>query len=342
VWRMVRAPIAALVIFGNLGAVFSPVASVQFQRPTELRVAITAPGPGTVVQGRTLVTGWAVDPTSPDGVGVNPRDIQLWLGAPPDGYLLDYAQYGQSSPEAAGIYGPESRDTGFVMDWETCSFPAGSHELWAFVSSSVRPGMTDFTRVDVTVSPCPPGTVLFRADWSTVPQLITEQSEQGPVDEGWIVRRLQPGAAGRGVEGVYGDFLAEVTAQRVSSRDGYYFLDFRVLPGPGNSLTDAFYRFTVHPASGRYRLGISRPGPDPVEDIIPWTESSAIQRSTTPNRLGVEAVGPRLRLYANGDLLAETSHPELRWGKIRFGAATGDDPTTETYFRDFVITTAPR
>jgi hypothetical protein len=282
-----------------------------------------------------------VDPTSADGSGVNPRDIQLWLGAPPDGYLLDYAQYGQPSPEATAIYGPDSRDTGFVMDWETCSFPTGTHELWAFVSSSARPGVTDFTRVDVTVSPCPPGTVLFRADWSTVPPLITEQSEQGPVDDGWIVRRLAPGAAGRGVEGVYGDFLAEVTAQLVGAQDGYYFLDFRVLPGPGSSLTDAFYRFTVHPASGRYRLGISRPGPDPIEDIIPWTESTAIQRGTAPNRLSVEAAGPRLRLYANGEPLAETLHAELRWGKIRFGVATGDDPTTGAQFRDFVISNNP-
>ena len=341
-WRVVGAPLATLVILSSLGAIASPVASVELQRPTDLRVALTAPRPGTVIQGRTLVTGWAVDPTSPDGSGVNPRDIQLWLGAPPDGYLLDYAQYGQPSPDAAAIYGPGSRDTGFVMDWETCSFPAGNHELWAFVSSSARPGLTDFTRVDVTVSPCPAGTVLFRADWSAIAPLITEQSEQGPVDEGWIVRRLQPGAAGRGVEGVYADFLAEVTAQRVGSRDGYYFLDFRVLPGPGNSLTDAFYRFSVHPASGRYRLGISRPGPDPIEDIIPWTESTAIRRGTAPNRLGVEAVGPRLRLYANGELLAETSHAELRWGKIRFGTATGDDPTTEAYFHDFGIMSSSR
>jgi len=342
VWRMVGASVAMLVIVGSLGAMAFPDASVALQTPTDLRVAITAPGPGAVVQGRTLVTGWAVDPTSADGSGVNPRDIQLWLGAPPDGYLLDYAQYGQPSPEAAAIYGPGSRDTGFAMDWETCSFPAGDYDLWAFISSSARPGLTDFTRVDVTVSPCPAGTVLFRADWSTVPPLITEQSEQGPVDDGWTVRRLQPGAAGRGVEGVYGDFLAEVTAQLVGARDGYYFLDFRVLPGPGNSLTDAFYRFTVHPGSGRYRLGISRPGPDPIEDIIPWTESSAIQRGTAPNRLAVEAAGSRLRLYANGELLAETSHAELRWGKIRIGAATGDDPTTETFFRDFVISSVSR
>jgi hypothetical protein len=341
VWRVVRAPIAALIVLGHLGAVGSPVGGVEAQRADDLRVAITAPEPGAVLQGRTLVTGWAVDPTSPDGAGVNPRDIQLWLGAPPDGYLLDYAQYGLPSPEAASIYGPRSHDSGFAMAWQTCSFPAGSHDLWAFVSSSVRPGLTDFTRIDVTVSPCPPGTVLFRADWSTLPPLTTEQTEQGPVDEGWSVRRLLPGAAGRGVEGAYGDFLVEVTAQRVGPRDGYYFLDFRALPGPGDSLTDAFYRFSVHPASGRYRLGISHPGPDPIEDIIPWTEARAIQRGTTPNRLGVEAVGPRLRLYANGELLAETSNRELRWGKIRFGAATGDDPTTEAYFRDFVISTVP-
>jgi hypothetical protein len=341
VWTVGRVSVIALMVLNGVGAATSATASPSVQRPTDLRVAITAPGPGTVVQGQTIVTGWAVDPTSPDGAGVNPRDIQLWLGAPPDGYLLDYAQYGWPSRDAALAYGPASSDAGFAMAWQTCSFPAGAHELWAFASSLVRPGLTDFTRVDVTIAPCPRGTELFRADWSVLPPLITEQSEQGPVGEAWTVRRLRPGAAGRGVEGVYADFLAEITAQRVGPDDGYYFLDFRVLPGPGDTLTDSFYRFSVHPASGRYRLGISRPGPDPIEDLITWTPSPAIRRGTAANRLGVAAQGNLLRLYANGEPLAEVAHEDLRWGKIRFGAATGDDPTTEVYFRDFLITTVP-
>src|SRR5262245_45656223 len=57
-----------------------------------VRVAITSPAAGTALQGRVVIAGWAVDPTSSDGPGINPRDVQLWLGPPPSGYLLDYAQ----------------------------------------------------------------------------------------------------------------------------------------------------------------------------------------------------------------------------------------------------------
>jgi hypothetical protein len=308
---------------------------------TSVRVAITSPAAGAALQGRVVIGGWAVDPMSPDGPGINPRDVQLWLGPPPSGYLLDYAQYGEPSPEATSFYGPRFGDAGFAQNWHTCSFPSGPQELWAFVSSLARPGERDFTKVDVSIAPCPPGTELFRADWRTLPPLVTEQSEQGEVDGAWMVRRLRPGAAGRGIEGLYANFLAEITAQRVGREDGYYFIDFRVLPGPGDTLTDSFYRFSVHPASGRFRIGISRPGPDPIEDLTTWTLSPAIRRGTEPNRLSVEADGPQLRLYANGELLTEVTHSELPWGKIRFGAATGDDFTTEALFRDFVITTLP-
>lgn len=309
------------------------------QQATDVRVAITAPAPGSTLQGVVDVAGWAVDPTSAADPGVNPRDIQLWLGAPPDGYLLDYAQYGQPSPDAMAIFGRRYDAAGFSRSWHTCSFPPGPHELWAFVSSLARPGLGDYTKVDVTIAPCAPGTELFRADWSTMPALLTEQSEQWQDGDSWMVRRLRPGAAGRGVEGLYANFAVEITARRVGPQDGYYFLDFRALPGPGDTLTDSFYRFSIHPASGRYRLGISRPGPDPIEDLVTWSTAAAINRGTEPNRLGVVAVGPRLRVYANDTLLTEITNSELPWGKLRFGAATGDDPTTEAVFRDFVVST---
>jgi hypothetical protein len=48
--------------------------------------------------------------------------------------------------------------------------------------------------------------------------------------------------------------------------------------------------------------------------------------------------GPRLRLYANDTLLADVTNDDFPWGKLRFGAATGDDPTTGALFRDFVVT----
>src|SRR5688500_17903761 len=63
--------------------------------------AIIAPPPDATVTGRVQIVGWAVDPASPSTMqdGINPRDIQLWLGPYPDGRLLDYAQFGTPSPE---------------------------------------------------------------------------------------------------------------------------------------------------------------------------------------------------------------------------------------------------
>jgi hypothetical protein len=336
-----RASLVTLVAVLGLLPAGSSAADPAGQRDTDLRVVISHPSPGSVLNGKVIVSGWAVDPTSRDGPGVNPRDIQLWLGPPGTGYLLDYAQYGQPSPEAVQFYGPVSQEAGFAQVWDTCSFPPSNQELYAFVSSLVRPGVLDFTKVDVSLAPCAPGTELFRADWGSLPPLIAEQSEQFQVGDAWAVRRLRPGAAGRGIEGLYCDFLAEITAQKVGREDGFYFFDFRVLPGPGDTLTDSFYRFSIHPASGRYRLGLARPGPDPIEDLITWTESPAIRRGNEPNRLGVAVKGPQLRLYANGELVVDLTNDVFPWGKIRFGAATGDDFTTEVHFRDFVITTLP-
>jgi hypothetical protein len=305
----------------------------------ELRVALTYPGPGAVLAERVTITGWAVEPAASGGEGVNASDVQIWLGAPDaGGNRLDYARYGLPSDAATTFFGPAYRDSGFEMQWNPCSFPPRPYELWAFVSSLARPGLSDYAKVVLAVAPCPAGLELYRADWSTSRGGSTARAEQQQSGDAWAIRLLQPGGSAAGVEGVYGDVLAEVTAQLAGRDDGYYFLDFRIQPGPGNTLTDGFYRLTVHPDSARFRLGLSRPGPDPIDDLVPWTASPAIRRGVLPNRLGVAMEGARLRLYANDTLLADVTNGEFPWGKLRFGVATGDDPTAGALFRDFVVT----
>jgi hypothetical protein len=311
------------------------------QIDTSVRVVITDPAAGAVLQGPVRIAGWAVDPTSRQGTGINPKDVQVWLGRPPEGRPLSYGEYGLPNDEAVAFFGPAFRESGFVVNWNTCSFPAGSYQLWALVSSLARPGMTDAAAVDVTVSRCPPGAELYRADWTSTPPLYSDAAEQVPDGDAWVLRRLLPGGTARQAEGIYADARVEVTAELVGGGDGYYFIDFRGFPGPLGSPTDSFYRFSVHPGSGQYWLGISRPGPEPIADLLTWTPSAALRRGEAPNRLAVEMDGPRLRLYANDVLLTETTNAEFPWGEVRFGTAVGEERTVEARFRDFVITTLP-
>lgn len=341
-----RAPLRLALLAAAFGPVLwrapSSLAGPSGQIDTSVRVAITEPAPGTVVAGPVRIVGWAVDPTSRQGPGINPKDVQIWLGRPPEGRQLSYGEYGLPDDDAAAFFGSTFRDAGFVMNWNTCSFPAGAYQVWAIVSSLTRPGLRDAAAVDVTVSACPPATELYRADWAALPPLQTAQAEQWQDGNAWVLRRLEPGGTARQAEGVYADARVEITAQLAEAQDGYYFLDFRGFPGPLGGPTDSFYRFSIHPGSGEYWLGISHPGPQPIEDLLTWTPSPAIRRGAAPNRLAVEMDGPRLRLYANDLLLTEASNDEFPWGEVRFGTAVGEDRSVEARFRDFVITTLPQ
>ncbi len=334
-WRGARGVLLGLA---SLGLVVGQRGGVAVgQASGELRVAITSPAPGAVLDDRVTIEGWAVEPASPDNAGVNASDVQLWLGAPPDGHLLDYAEYGLPSDDAARFYGPQHRDSGFAAQWNPCSFPPGPYHLWAFASSLARPGLRDQAEVDVSVAPCGRGVELYRAVWEQSRGGRNERVEQRQSGDAWSIHLLQPGGSAAGVEGVYADVRMEVTAQLVGRDDGYYFLDFRVQPGPGGTLTDSYYRFAIHPDSGSFHLTVSQPDPAPSVELIPWTASPAIRRGPPANQLAVETQGPRLRVYANDTLLGEVTDDTFPWGKIRFGAATGEDPTAEALFRDFVI-----
>src|SRR5207302_766349 len=83
--------------------------------------------------------------------------------------------------------GPAYRDSGFAMQWNPCSFPARSYELWTFVSSLARPGTSGYTMVDVAAARCPPGGELYRADWRDSRGGRSERAEQELVGDAWAI-----------------------------------------------------------------------------------------------------------------------------------------------------------
>jgi hypothetical protein len=233
-------------------------------------------------------------------------------------------------------------NTGFQRTWETCSFRPGRYDLWVYVSSLASPGARGYSQAGLTLEPCPPGSELYRADFADHAawrSITTAHVTTRPDGDAWIIERKLPGASGESPEGVFADFRAEVKAQvlgRVLNR--YYYLQFRQAPGAGDSLTDAYYRFTVDPDFSSFDLARWEGEREIV--LVPETRlEDLIRPPAEENVLAVEAVGPRMRLYINGVQVGEAVDDTHPWGRISFGVGTGGQPDAEARFRDFVIST---
>ena len=330
-------PLASLIL-----ALAAVGATGRAQTPAEPLVVMSHPAPDATISGHVRVAGWAVDPQYPPatGAGINARDVQLWLGPFPEGRLLDFAQYGSPSEEAVQRYGGSFLATGFQRTWATCSFRPGRYDLWVYVSSLGSPGR-GYAQTDVTLAPCASGSELYRAafdDATAWRALATAQVETEPDGGAWIVRRKQPGASGESPEGVLANFRVEVKARLLGSAlNRYYYLQFRQVPGPGDSLTDAYYRFAVDPDFGSFDL--SRWDGEDETVLVPETRlETLIRPPAEENHLAVVAEGPRLQLFINGVQVGEASDDVHPWGRISFGVGTGGQTNAEARFRDFVIT----
>jgi Tol biopolymer transport system component len=87
---------------------------------------------------------------------------------------------------------------------------------------------------------------------------------------------------------------------RFQDRDNYYRFD---ISGEGYFLLSKFYR-------GEWTT------------LIPWTASSALNVGQATNRLMVEAIGNRIRLFANGTEIGQTTDDALGHGNFGFFANT--------------------
>ncbi len=329
------------------------------QDATDIVIQITSPKPGARLRGPVEITGYAFDPRGPtaEGIalaqqappacfsgqepnglcssGLNERDIRIWLNAPSDPpntfnewNLFDYAVPGQDSPEAAAR-GARFAKSGFWDAWETCSFPEAPYRLTVLVSSLAVPNTYQMASVDVYVESCGTGQSIVENTFASEP--------------GGVYTQRLSGASTRGplLDPIFADFAAGITARCTdATADCHYGLEFRVLPGPRGQQTNTFYRFTVDPARGRWTLGYSPPGDDPIIPLVDWSPSPLIRPGTTPNRLAVIVQGDWIRVFMNGQQLSETHDSRRPWGQVGWVAATTDEGrTVEVQFSNFLVTT---
>jgi len=133
-------------------------------------------------------------------------------------------------------------------------------------------------------------------------------------------------------EPTFSDFVLEVDAQLLSGpEESSYGIIFR------QDEDGRFYRFQIT-GTGFYVLE-RRDGDGSWTRLTnDWLESDAIYRGLNiVNRLRVEAVGSRLAVYANGELLYETSDDSYSEGTIALDAGTFGRAGVQAAFDNVII-----
>jgi len=95
-----------------------------------------------------------------------------------------------------------------------------------------------------------------------------------------------------------------------------------------------FYIYRVS-GDGRYKLDMYKD--DNLIPLVDWVESPAIKGPGAVNRLRVEAAGDKIRLFANDQLLDETSDGTFARGQAAIVAVTTDEPNVTVTFDNLVI-----
>ena len=127
------------------------------------------------------------------------------------------------------------------------------------------------------------------------------------------------------------DFRLEVdAAQEAGPNNNGYGVLFRFKD------RDNFYRYDI---SGDGFFLLSKFDHGEWVTLVPWTASSAINVGQAANRLAVEAIGSQIRVYANGDLLAEVEDDAFTDGNFGFFASTFSEPNLTISFDDIKLWT---
>jgi hypothetical protein len=310
-------------------------AAPPHQLDDNIVVSVRSPEPGQRLEGLLEITGYAGDRRSPNGTGLNERDIQLYLSELSERQLFHYAEGNRDSPEAAQALGPQFRRGGFRAFWETCSFTPGPYKLLVLVSSLVVEGARGLGSVDVDVAPCPPGQILYQDTFAARP------------GGAWTLRTTEaqrfPGG-GLTPTRIFSNIAVGIDARCPEPEpDCRTILFFRRLDGPGTvGTTDGSYQLWVHPQSGRAWLRHCAPGAasNRCGNIIPPVETPAVQPPPQWNRLGVIAQDDWLRIFVNGTLVGEVYDTRRPWGRVSWNLNTMErEREVEAQFRNLVIST---
>jgi DNA-binding beta-propeller fold protein YncE len=125
--------IAAYAHSGRTG-VFNNVATVTVTIDATPRVALDLPGDGTVVTLPFAVGGWAFDPGSVSGSGIDAIHVWAFPASGGEPVFSGVATQGGARPDVAAIFGPAAAASGFNL--LVTRLPPGTYLLAAYARST--------------------------------------------------------------------------------------------------------------------------------------------------------------------------------------------------------------
>jgi hypothetical protein len=133
--RLARALVLALVAL-PLGSAARPPAAAAAPAPAAdtVQVVVDTPAPGSRVPGPLLLQGWAADPASPSGTGV--QRVAVYRDGPADagGVYLGEARYGLGRTDVARALGAgRFAASGFALP---LVLPPGPHTLYVYAQTA--------------------------------------------------------------------------------------------------------------------------------------------------------------------------------------------------------------
>jgi hypothetical protein len=132
-------------ISGTFNAIQTVLVTITSLSP---RMSIDQPAPGGTAGTSFVVSGWAFDPNTPSGSGVDA--VHVWAypvsGAP--AVFAGAATVGVARPDVAWVLGPAGATSGFALAGK---LPAGVYDLVVFAHSSVSGTFNNWQVVRVTI-----------------------------------------------------------------------------------------------------------------------------------------------------------------------------------------------
>jgi hypothetical protein len=131
----------------------------------------------------------------------------------------------------------------------------------------------------------------------------------------------------------FDNFVLEIDVNQLAgAADSSHGVLFRMQPD-----NDAFYRFAIT-GSGFFIVERRDADGNWHRLMRDWLESRAIRQGlNVTNRLRVEAVGPQISVYANGELLQQVTDGRYSQGGIGLEAGTFGPASTRVAFDNLVV-----
>jgi FHA domain/WD40-like Beta Propeller Repeat len=296
---------------------------------------------GTFVNGRRISAGRVLQPD--DHVVLGDTELVFQPSRVGSG-----ARVAPTSPEAAAMPArktavPEAAPTGASPSWGWRWIMAGAIVVVALLVIAVYGGMQGF------IGQKPPG-----ANVTTVPidapqgdfVLAYEDDFSNP-NSGWDDAFDRYTVKQYGNNRYYIEIAtSNLVAWGLANRD---VADFRLEvettqeSGPNNNGYGVLFRFTDR--DNYYRFDVSGEGyfllskyhQGEWTTLVPWTASSALNVGQAANTLMVEAIGDRIRLFANGTEIGQATDKAHAHGNFGFFANTFTDPNLIVSFDDIKL-----